>query len=220
MPIEQAFESENEEAIYPWSIKRSMEYLEKMKREHLKEKKHAASHSLSPIDLSVSCPNHTSLLSNAVPTRLKDEKELWMNRKIRRLHRNVFKSSPSSLSSDFDNDVSHVSMKLQCVICLELSGRRGIAKLSCSHYFCKNCWKEYCRNILTDEEEITCPLCRRSIERHVDPIPIICGNYFHLLTSVTLNSTRCRSSRDALQTFVHQSQHLLGVEESVSGFYF
>ena len=81
MPIEQAFESENEEAIYPWSIKRSMEYLEKMKREHLKEKKHAASHSLSPIDLSVSCPNHTSLLSNAVPTRLKDEKELFDNKK-------------------------------------------------------------------------------------------------------------------------------------------
>ena len=141
---------------------------------------------------------------------LKSEKELWISREIRRLHKNIFVSSlPSPLRSSFNRHHSSL-LKFQCIICFDVFNKKKIAVISCNHYFCKTCWNEYCRNKLIDAEEITCPLCRNSIERSVEPIPIIYGNCFRYLTSVTLMNGGSRSSREFLQSSIQHSysQHL------------
>ena len=157
------------------------------------------------------------MFSNMKPLCLKSEKELWMSREIRRLHKNIFISSrtssrASASNSSFNRHHDATSLlKFRCIICFDDFNKKEIAVISCNHYFCKACWGEYCRNKLVDAEEITCPLCRNSIERSVEPIPIIYENCFRYLTSVTLMNEGSRSSREFLQSSIQHSysQHLV-----------
>lgn len=171
-----------------------MKYLNKMKERIVEDDEYVIHPSFNQLIL----PQFSST---------KNEKEIWMNRKIQRLHKNAFKSLSTPIFHDKSNVTSNEILQLQCIICYDIIHKKDVATISCNHYFCKSCWNEHCRNKLIEEEEITCPLCRHSIETSVEPIPIIHEDYFRFLTSVTLINTRSRSVRELLHSSIQQSRY-------------
>jgi hypothetical protein len=80
------------------------------------------------------------------PTR----RQLMPNEKIKRL--------------DVDKHKKCKDMKIFCTICCEnVKNTEYIRKLPCSHHFHKKCVDRWFISSMNEDQDVTCPLCRKQI---------------------------------------------------------